>query len=82
MPLLPKEIDELRLENEMLHHENALKLSQILDLENTNDKSLKFIKFLVQELWNLLTDGDDPDLDEIRKGLAELGIDPDEVMPV
>lgn len=33
MSILPTEIQELAMENEMLHAENALKLTQILDLE-------------------------------------------------
>ena len=33
MTLLPTQTQELMMENEMLHAENALKLTQILDLE-------------------------------------------------
>lgn len=77
-----KQIGDLQIELDEVHKENALKLKQILDLEDKNDKSLIFIKFLVKEMWDLLTDGDDPDLEKIRKGLIDLGIDPNEVMPV
>ena len=31
------------------------------------------VQFLYMELWNLLTDGDDPDFEEIEKKMKELG---------
>ena len=32
--------------------------------------------FLANELWDLLTDGDDPNLRKIKKDMENLGLDP------
>jgi len=44
---------------------------------------IEFILFLIQLLWNEVTDGDTPtddDFDVIRKELVERDYDPDQVM--
>jgi hypothetical protein len=42
-----------------------------------NDK--EFILFLCKELWYVLSDGDETDLETIQKELKNRGIDPDEI---
>ena len=43
------------------------------------EKLIEFIKYLCVEIWNELSDGDTPDIDEIKKRLIEIGINPDEI---
>lgn len=42
-----------------------------------NDR--EFIKYLCKEIWYIVSDGDDPDIEFIKKQLLERGINPDDV---
>ncbi len=40
---------------------------------------IEFIKFLCKELWQLATDGNEPDMNKIEDELNKRHIDPDDI---